>query len=1460
MTDRNELNNFRREINNIRSKLNRYNIYLYNNNNQRLNFNNDRIEDLIRNFNYARLYKDLYKKQQEINNKPLTRYYKQYHKDRQINTINNIFTSYNSIYDKYYNKLTQEGKQRNINDIDMNNRAMYKKFRPFIYKRENPKDFKNKWPNVYRNYSLNSIYNDNLLNENIERNTIEPLLQHIKNRMNRYKYKITVELTVEDLEGNQQSLTFSSPHYIIVDDSTDLYDSFITALLSLKNNIINKLPNSNLRIIQFDKVFISSFRINDLNGRSYIEYKGKNTKSIINPHNEDNKCFYWAVSIGLILNRIEKVKDLQRITVIKKQLKNLNINIDETMLKYPVKVDKNEKMISEFEIKNNISLNIYIENDNNNDKHLGYYTHNENNESINIMLISDKNTGNYHYVYLKNVKGNNDKDTNKYYLCKVCNKNVLSKDIEGHYKDKHNSKYIKSIEAHKDIYEEAGKLQFKSTIERNKYIKSLLIQKEDYKKMIEFYTKGIINEELMCPYCQNIFTDKEAFDYHKNISCAVKKEPRKLEFKEEGQFVHFKKYKALSKMDTFMISDFESVLEEHIEKKGNGQITTIHKPLMYALYLHSDKYLKPILIRYQGKSEEDTMKHFYKDIFGISHYYKSFMKNHNIQLEDIDEELKEEFRKKHNEGKCYICGEKFNEKNDKLKPVLDHDHITGELLGIACSRCNGLRKREQSYIPIYFHNSMSYDTHFIIYYSNIMNNDIFNEIIDIPTDNQEEYFKELDKIDIDNEILEEKKYKLSIENLISKNSEKFLAFDLNIENGYNEFVRVKILDSYQMIGGSLERNTEIIRNQEIQDNKRYFKTMESIFKENTDLLLHKNLLPYKYFTSYNKLNNPISELLNKDIYKDEDKYTEEKYNVMLNVIDKFNIKTAGDYYKLYLDCDVLQLTDILLINRENFYESYHLDILYFLGAPSYSWEAFLYFEKPYIEKIHDTNTFSFFRNGMRGGQSYICTRYAKANNIYCEDYDETKPYTYIDYFDMTNLYGGTMKLPLPYKGMKKIDNKDIERYNENIDNLWNDYPYYNLINPRDDINVKRDYNGCWLEVDLEIPENKHDYFYDYPLAPEHFEIKEDIISEFTKDLQRRMNKKHTKQTLLTQTLYKKKHYFIYYKVLYLYLDLGIKINKIYSGYKFKERAFMRDYVMFNTNKRNESKKIKDEIKVALFKLMNNSTYGKTLENELGYSDTAIINEPEKLQHYASLPIFKNGVLLNEDNFLIEKVGSKTTINKPIYVGATICDLAKLLMFNFYYRYLIPEFGRENVKLLFTDTDSLCVLLTSKNEEDRKQHYRNLINKKVLDCSTYKKSENKEFVELSEKNKNINEIGTMKCEEGDKIQKEFIGLRSKMYSIKFECGDEEKKCKGVNKKTMEEIRFDNYKEILFNTIDKTNNNNLSLSKDIDNIRSNQQIIHSITSKKVALSADDTKRFVLNDGINTLPYGHYKATNK
>ena len=1478
---------FRAYLNQIRPYLRRYKIKIYNKDDTIFNARKDDIQELRNNFNYTRLYKDVLNKTNEINRKQINNKYTQNKKNSDLRGLRNITSLLDVLYSNFKPDLTESGIQRNVKDIETSNREIYKKFRPLMYSRENPQQFKNKWGRVYRNYSLSSVYNDNILNENIERKSIEPLLQHLLNKLNnRYKYKITVELTVEDLHGIQQKLTFSSPHFITVDVSTDLYDSFITALLALKNSIINKLPNSQMRVVSYDKVFITSYRINELNGSSYIDYKGKNgasLTSIINPHNNDNKCFYWATLAGMIKHRKEDVKNLERITVIKKQMKELKINIDETMLKYPVKIDNNEKMISEFEIKNNLSINIYINNNDNKSFHLGYHTHNENKEQINLLLITNKETGNYHYIYLMKVLSNN-KSKNKLYLCKKCNSNIRSRDLESHYKKCVNPKYIYSYYKHKDIYDEAKLLNFKNSRERNKYIINLLMTKPDFKNMMKYYETGKINEELYCPFCQNVFENEEEFNYHKYMGCAVIDDPRQLIFN-TGK-VSFNKYETLNKINTIGAADFETILEEHIEGKGkqyinekgelkyNTNITNIHKPLMHDMYFKSEKYIKPIHLHSEGKTDEEVMIRTLIDIVGTQHYLSSFYKNNNlIKIDDIDENIKKEFRKNHNDGRCYICHKKFDENKEQLKSVIDHDHKTGELLGMACKRCNGYRVFKQKFIPLYYHNGSGYDYHLIFNYIDKFNNNILKQIVDIPTDDQDKYFEELKKIDPNTIILDEKPdYKLIIKSYVPKNSERFLSFELSVENGNNEFIPMKFLDSRQMIGGSLEEHVDCLRKQEKQDNIRLFKCMESIHKDKTDLLLQKNLLPYYYFDNYNKFDNPISDLLDEKIYDREEKYTEEKYETMLKVIKEFNIKTTGEYYKLYLSCDVLQLMDILINYRERLYNYFGLDMCYYLGVPSFCYNAFLYFDyhqnyiknnKTFdeklleIEKINDTNMFTFFRKAMRGGQSYICTRYAKANNIFCDDYDETKPYTYIEYLDMTNLYGGAMKLPLPYKDFKKLTEEELKRYNEDIKNLWIDFPSYNLTNPRDNINVNQDYDGCWLEVKFKIPEEIHDKLYDYPLAPEHVEIKEDMISNYTKNLQKRMGKKHVKQNLLTQTLYEKDHYIIYYKTLYLYIELGLIPEKIYSGYRFKERALMRNYVMFNTENRNIAKKNKNELEIILFKLMNNSVYGKTMENELNYSDFDIVNDPDKLVKYTSLPTFKNGVLMNNEMFLVENVGTKISINKPIYLGATICDLSKLLMFKFYHKDLIPEFKRENVKLLFTDTDSLCVLLTSKNEEERIKHYENLIKKKVLDCSTY--SENHSLNKLTVEYGNKNEIGTMKCEEGEKIMLEFVGLRSKMYSIKFKNGDEEKKCKGVNKKTMKEIRFDDYKRILFNTIDTNNKEDLLLIKEMDRIGSKKQKIYSIKNNKVALSCDDTKRFILNDGINTLPFGHYKCKN-
>ena len=104
--------------------------------------------------------------------------------------------------------------------------------------------------------------------------------------------------------------------------------------------------------------------------------------------------------------------------------------------------------------------------------------------------------------------------------------------------------------------------------------------------------------------------------------------------------------------------------------------------------------------------------------------------------------------------------------------------------------------------------------------------------------------------------------------------------------------------------------------------------------------------------------------------------------------------------------------------------------------------------------------FDFFEKMIRGGPSFISKRYAKANNKFCEDYNNNKPYSYIDYLDMNNLYGGAMKQPLPYGEINKIDDKTIEKYNKNHNKLWIDYPNYTIDPTAKNINKDIIYNGC----------------------------------------------------------------------------------------------------------------------------------------------------------------------------------------------------------------------------------------------------------------------------------------------------------------------------------------------------------------------------------------------------------------
>ena len=194
------------------------------------------------------------------------------------------------------------------------------------------------------------------------------------------------------------------------------------------------------------------------------------------------------------------------------------------------------------------------------------------------------------------------------------------------------------------------------------------------------------------------------------------------------------------------------------------------------------------------------------------------------------------------------------------------------------------------------------------------------------------------------------------------------------------------------------------------------------------------------------------------------------------------------------------------------------------------------------------------------------------------------------------------------------------------------------------------------------------------------------------------------------------------------------------------------------------------------------------------------------------------------------------MNKPIYVGFSILDISKTLMYDFHYGFIKNKYGNR-VKLLFTDTDSLCY------EVQTKDVYEDMY-------------ENKEMFDLSDVNGKFNDntnkkvLGKFKPEMTNSTITEFIGLRSKMYSTKLDDGREEKKAKGVVKSVIKkELKHDMYNRIL------TTSGKMHSKMTV--IRSQKHRLYTMKMNKVSLSAYDDKRWINNDGISSYAYGHYNT---
>ena len=352
--------------------------------------------------------------------------------------------------------------------------------------------------------------------------------------------------------------------------------------------------------------------------------------------------------------------------------------------------------------------------------------------------------------------------------------------------------------------------------------------------------------------------------------------------------------------------------------------------------------------------------------------------------------------------------------------------------------------------------------------------------------------------------------------------------------------------------------------------------------EKFNLLTRKGVYPYEYMDSLEKLKEtklpPKKEFysrLNGEDISDED------YQHAIKVWETFEMKTLQDFHDLYNEADVLLLADVFENFRDICFKNYKLDPAHYYTAPGLAWDASLKVTEVELELLSDIDMLIMVEKGIRGGVSMISTRYGKANNKYMGDsFIKKDPSKYIQYLDANNLYGWAMSRSLLTHDFKWIKVNELE--------IWEKH-------------------SCILEVDLEYPKNLHDLHNDYPLAPEQI-----VVNKVKK---------------LIPNLGDKKKYVIHYENLKQYLNLGLKLTHIHRGIKFEESPWLKSYIDINTDLRT---KAKNDFEKDIFKLMNNSVFGKTMENIRNRVDIKLVTDKKKARKLAAKPNFNHCNIFSED--------------------------------------------------------------------------------------------------------------------------------------------------------------------------------------------------------------------------------------
>lgn len=641
--------------------------------------------------------------------------------------------------------------------------------------------------------------------------------------------------------------------------------------------------------------------------------------------------------------------------------------------------------------------------------------------------------------------------------------------------------------------------------------------------------------------------------------------------------------------------------------------------------------------------------------------------------------------------------------------------------------------------------------------------------------------------------------------VIAQSKEKYISFTKTIlvdkkeckdKKIKNIYLKLRFLDSFRFVGSSLEKISETLDPKQCIEIKKYFSDTAQ-FNE----IRKKGIYPYSYVNSIDKLYE--TQLPAIENFYDElrgENLNQSDYERATNVWSLFKCQNLMDYTKIYLLSDVLILTDFFEAFRNVSLNIYNLDPTHYITAPSLSWDSMLKKSKIKLELLTDIDMINFFKKSIRGGICHCSVRKAEANNQFIPNFNPLKENSYIMYLDATNLYGHSMSQYLPVGDFSWLTDHEIN--NLDVMSIPHDSEY-----------------GYVVEIDIIYPTKLHDKHNEFPF------LADNICPP------------GSKQKKLICNLEHKQNYVIHYQTLQQALKNGLLLKKIHRAIKFKQSPFLKPYIDLNTEMRNKSK---NKLEKDCYKLFNNSIYGKSLENVDKRVDIKLVTHWQNIgkkqgaETLISRPNFKNSLVFTENLVAIQMERLKVTYNKPVYIGFTVLELSKTVIYGFYYDYIKNKYG-DNAILLYTDTDSLVLYVKTNNFYTDIQQ-----NLDRFDTSNYDENN----VYKITKNKSV--LGRMKDEFAGKPIVSFYGTGAKAYCVNLE-NNSEKKAKGVKKYVIQNsISQNDYKDVI--------ENNITLFRKMNIFKSILHDIYTQLKNKVALSPKDDKRYIIPGLFRTLARGH------